>query len=92
STIFIEFMLESIQAVISNSDQVGGQESDQVKRLMSIMGNDWLSSSEMMATLGLSHKSTFRKNYLNPALQGRLIVMHDPDSPRSPKQKYKKAL
>lgn len=92
STIFIEFMLESIQAVISNSDQVDDQENDQVRKLLAVMGSGWLSSSEMMAKLKLSHKPSFRKNYLNPALQIGLIIMHNPDSPRSPKQKYKKAL
>jgi Fic family protein len=93
STIFIEFMLESILKAIKKldkSDQVNNQVSDQVKKLLSIMGDKWLSSSEMMYKLGLKHKPTFRKNYLNKALEDNLIKMFNPKSPRSPTQKYKK--
>ncbi len=71
STIFIEFMLEAIQVVlrqnIQQNDQATVQVSDQVARLLSIMKNNCLSRDEMMRELGLSHKATFRLNYLNPA-------------------------
>ena len=43
---------------------------------------------ELMATLGLAHKATFRANYLKPALVLNLIEMTDSDSPSSPKQRY----
>ena len=39
--------------------------------------------------LELSHNPTFRKNYLNPALGYELVEMHNPESPRSFKQKYR---
>ncbi len=94
STIFIEFMLDIIlhviQDVMAQSDQVSAQVSDQVKKLLKTIGNDWLSSAEIMHQLKLSHKPTFRKNYLKPALEKGLLVMSEPNSPRSPKQKYKK--
>ena len=41
-----------------------------------------------MESLGLSHRPTFRKNYLHPALEDGLIEMTMPESPRSPTQKY----
>jgi ATP-dependent DNA helicase RecG len=41
-----------------------------------------------MGKLNLSHRPTFRKNYLHPALEAGLIEMTLPDSPRSPTQKY----
>jgi hypothetical protein len=42
-----------------------------------------------MASLELQHKPTFRNNYLHPALAAELIEMTQPDSPRSPSQKYR---
>lgn len=96
STVFIVFMLqvilEAVQKVSRENDQANDQVSDQVKRLLLIVGDDWMSSTEMMHELDLSHKPTFRKNYLNPALKQGFIVMKHPDSPRSPKQRYKRAL
>jgi Fic family protein len=94
STPFIEFMLEvllkTILLSLEQNDQVDDQVSDQVKKLLDILDDEWLSVNEMMEKLGLKHKATFRKNYLNPALELKYIVMKEPDSPRSPKQKYKK--
>ncbi len=95
STPFIEFMLNSILKAIEKvllSDQVNNQVSDQVKQLLQRVNNDWLSSAEIMEKLSLKHKATFRKNYLNPALQSGLIEMREPNSPRSPKQKYRRVM
>lgn len=92
STPFIEFMLEIILDTITESmqsDQVNSYVSDQVDKLLGVMSYEWLSSSEIMKKLELSHKPTFRKNYLNPALEHGLIEMYNPESPRSPKQKYR---
>ncbi len=98
STIFIAFMLKAILQTLENasekeqSDQANVQVSDQVEKLLAVLGDGWFSAQEMMALLGLSHKPTFRKNYLQPALRVGLLVMRNPDSPRSPKQKYRKAM
>jgi len=98
STVFIAFMLKAILKSLENasnreqSDQVSVQVSDQVEKLLAVMGDDWLSAQDMMSLLGLSHKATFRKNYLRPALQAGFVVMQDPDSPRSPRQKYRKVI
>ncbi len=46
------------------------------------------SVKEMMHRLGLKHRETFLKNYLNPLIQTGLIIMTIPDKPRSPKQRY----
>jgi len=92
STPFIEFMLEIILQTIQNTlktDQVSDYVSDQVEKLLQVMDEQWLSSSEIMKKLELSHKPTFRKNYLNPALEHGLVEMREPESPRSPKQKYR---
>lgn len=88
SAVFIEFMLRVILASISTTDPVTDLVTDPVEKLLSVMGNGYLSSAQMMAKVGLSHKPTFRKNYLLPALEQGAISMSHPDSPNSPKQKY----
>ncbi len=43
-----------------------------------------------MTDLNLSHRQTFRENYLNPALEAGLIEMTNPQSPTARNQKYRK--
>ena len=92
SSIFIEFMLQAILDTLremSDSDQVDDQVSDQVKRIVTCLGKETLSAIEIMQRLGLSHRATFRKNYLNPALEADLIERTIPEKPNSSKQKYR---
>lgn len=42
-----------------------------------------------MERLGLKDRVNFKRNYLDPALVAGLIEMTQPDSPRSPTQKYR---
>lgn len=96
---FIEFMLNRIlEACHANagnqSDQVGDHVSDyvtdQVKALLKVLTNQSaMAASDLMKQLGLKHRPTFRKNYLNPALQKNWIEMTQPDKPQSPTQKYR---
>ncbi len=66
------------------------QESDQVKSLLkSISPGEEISADELMKRLGMRHRPTFRRNYLNPALAAGLMEMTQPDSPRSPTQRYR---
>jgi Fic family protein len=92
SSVFIEFMLnvilQSMRETIK-SDQVTDQVTDQVKKLLRIFDSDFLSASELMQKLNLSHRPTFRKNYLHPALNQGLIEMTVPDKPTSRLQKYR---
>ena len=98
---FVELMLgiirDSLTEVIvfgRSIDQRDNQVTDQDKtpseRLLSVLGDKTLSAMEIMCRLGLSHKPTFRKNYLNPALEQNLIERTIPDKPNSRNQKYKK--
>jgi len=92
STMFIEFMLEMIQDAISKaviSEQVTEQVTEQVKRLLFYLKDKTLGGREIMAGLELSHRPTFLYDYLQPALQGGVIEMTQPGSPRSPTQKYR---
>jgi Fic family protein len=97
---FVELMLEIIRGSIKeiasvglSTDQVTDQVSDQdetpVGRLLAALGDKTLSATELMKMLGLSHRPTFRKNYLNPALEFGLIERTIPDKPNSKNQKYK---
>lgn len=89
---FVEFMLRMILDAIASSvstDQVADQVTDQVARLLKGIGQEEASSAALMALLGLSHRPTFRDNYLNPALLGGWIERSLPESPRSPTQRYR---
>lgn len=52
--------------------------------------NEELSAADIMKKLGLSHRPTFRKNYLSPALESGLIERTIPDKPNSKNQKYRR--
>lgn len=43
----------------------------------------------LLATLNLSHRPTLIQNYLQPALEAEWVEMTQPQSPRSPTQKYR---
>ena len=96
-TEFICFMLQAIWDTLEmyamneqKIDQVTDQVTDQVKRLLSVIGKKTLSSLELMELLGLKHRPTFRRNYLNPALEAGFIEMTLPDTPTARGQKYRK--
>ena len=97
---FIEFILQMIlDAILSSNesdqdtaqarDHVTAQASDQVQRLISAMKQEDYTLAELMQLVGLSHRATFQKNYLNPAIEAGLIERTIPDKPKSPKQKYR---
>lgn len=94
STIFIEFLLSALlQAIheVTTTDQVGDQVSDQVKALLKCLAKQPLTALACMKKLGLAHRPTFRKNYLQPALDAGLIERTLPDKPNSSLQKYRLA-
>ena len=93
---FIEFILQMIfDAILSStetaqaSDQDTAQVSDQVKNLISRMDQAEYTLAELMSLLDLSHRATFQKNYLNPALEAGRVERTIPEKPKSPKQKYR---
>ncbi|WAK04408.1 Fic family protein [Methylobacter sp. YRD-M1] len=92
ATPFVEFMLQALSDTIGeavSTDQVSDHVTDQVKRLLEVIGDKEINSADLMQTLGLSHRPTFRDNYLNPALEGGWLERTQPDSPRSPTQRYR---
>ena len=105
STPFIRYMLEIILEALQSSpqetDHVTDQETDhvadhvtdhvspQVARLIEELRGGQKSRIELMAALGLSHRPTFRSNYLRPALEAGFIEMTNPESPRARNQMYR---
>lgn len=92
ATRFIEFVLAALRSALGealSTDQVTDQVSDQVIRLLALLQSGEAGASDLMDALGLSHRPTFRRNYLTPALAEGWIERTLPDSPRSPTQKYR---
>jgi len=67
-----------------------GDPEPKLQRLLDVLKGP-MSVREMMAALGFGSRDKFLKNYLSPALKSGLIEMTNPDSPKSPKQRYRKA-
>ncbi len=84
----LEIILESLE-LFENTDLVIEPVSDPVKKLISLLGNNEYSFSQLMNMMGLKHRDTFRKNYINPAIELGLIELTIPNNKNSPKQKYK---
>ena len=94
SSAFVEFLLQVILDTLQNTTVVGNDEVEEQKdplvdTLREAIGKDTLSATEIMKRLGLSHRPTFRQNYLNPALSHGVIEMTIPDKPNSRNQKYR---
>lgn len=101
SSEFVQMILQVIHDTLiayeDITDQDTDQDTDQVKtdnpnieKLLSILGNRTLSAVALMDELGLSHRQTFRDNYLNPALELGAIERTIPNKPKSRNQKYRK--
>ena len=97
SSTFVEFMLEILLDTLKEttvvgdaSDSAGKLENPYVQKLLDVLGDEALSATEIMERLGLSHRPTFRKNYLVPALARGIIEMTIPEKPKSRNQRYRK--
>ena len=92
STLFITFVLEAILEAIRKYhtiDQESDQITDQVARLLAELRDGPRSAAEVMNALGLSHRPTFRNNYIRPALEAGLVEMTHPESPTARNQRYR---
>lgn len=84
----LESILEALRQAIA-TDQVTDQVTDHVRRLLEALGEGDAGAAELMRRLGLTHRPTFRKTYREPALAAGLLERTQPDSPRSPTQRYR---
>lgn len=93
SCYFVEYMLEVILDTLKETTIVGQPHelaNPKIEKLLEALDGEELSASELMERLRLSHKPSFRRNYLNPALKLGLIEMTIPDKPKSRNQKYRR--
>lgn len=59
------------------------------KKILNVMEYEVpYTSTVLMEKLGLKSKETFRKNYMNPAMQLQLVQMTIPEKPKSRNQRY----
>ena len=67
------------------------QVTEQVRRLCIALAlaQEALGTKALMQLLGLKHRPSFLEGYLNPALQQSFVALTQPESPRSPTQKYR---
>jgi Fic family protein len=93
--VFIEFMLDMIDKILDDViDQIAKQNADTseyVKKLLKVMEYDVpYPATAIMKELGLKSRETFRKNYMNPAIEMGAVRMTLPDKPNSKNQRYVK--
>ena len=84
----IDKILDDISAQISEDQE---QLSEYIKKLLKVMEYEIpYTSKALMEKLGLKSKEGFRRNYLRPAIDMKLIRMTIPDKPNSRNQRYVK--
>lgn len=93
SNCFIEFMLKQIDLILdvvaTQISEVDAQITEYVRKLLAVMepGIPYTAAS-LMERLALHSRETFRKNYLNPAMELGMVSMTIPDKPQSRNQHY----
>ena len=78
-----------LPAVLPDTPQVTGEVTDEVRRLLEVLGTNTMTRSRSQTALGLKGQAHFRDRYLQPAIVAGLIEMTIPDKPRSSKQRYR---
>ena len=61
----------------------------QVENVLSVIGEETLSTKEIMGMIGLKDKSNFLELYLYPAIRQNLVEPVYPEKPKHPRQKYR---
>lgn len=65
------------------------QVTEQAKRLVNCILEESLSVKEILEKINLKHRPTLMNDYLNPAIENGFVEMTQPNSPKSPTQKYR---
>ncbi len=73
----------------SSTPQVPHKFSQHVETLVKCMGDTYMSSAEIMKSLGLKDRKSFSELYLNVALSKNAIERKYPDTPKHPRQQYR---
>ncbi|WP_341462850.1 Fic family protein [Bilophila wadsworthia] len=94
----MEFLLDALHVALNevvssdveHTDPDTDPDTDPVQKLLYVFREKPEQGiANPMKALGLSHKPTFRRNYLNPALSQGYLERTIPDKPNSPAQKYR---
>ena len=90
---FIMFMLKRLDAVLgevlSKPSVLYENTTPQVERLMETMEFDIpYTAVQLMGALGLKSRKSFRENYLQSAIEDKIIEMTIPDKATSRNQRY----
>lgn len=73
----------------ASTPQVPRKFSQHVETLVKCMDDTYMSSAEIMKSLGLKDRKSFSKLYLNVALSENAIKRKYPDTPKHPRQQYR---
>lgn len=73
------------EQVAATTEQV----TEQVSAVLNLLVQEEMSIKRMMMELSLTHRPNFIENYLNPCTIAGYVTMTQPDSPKSPTQKYR---
>ena len=73
----------------SSTPQVPHKFSQHVETLVKCMDDTYMSSAEIMKSLGLKDRKSFSELYLNVALSENAIERKYPDTPKHPRQQYR---
>ena len=73
----------------SSTPQVPHKFSQHVETLVKCLDDTYMSSAEIMKSLGLKDRKSFSKLYLNVALSENAIKRKYPDTPKHPRQQYR---
>ena len=73
----------------SSTPQVPHKFSQHVETLVKCMGDTYMSSAEIMKSLGSKDRKSFSELYLNVALSENAIERKYPDTPKHPRQQYR---
>jgi len=83
-----QFSENFLRMAFPSIEKVTPQVTPQVERLIKVMVGE-LNRKELQEKLKLSDREYFRLNYLQPALEAKVIEMTISDKPRSSKQRYR---
>ena len=73
----------------SNTPQVPHKFSQHVETLILYFNDGYMTSAEIMGTIGLKDRKSFSELYLNAALSEKAIERKYPNTPRHPRQQYR---
>ena len=76
-----------VEGTSSTSNSTSNSTSEKILRLVRVVKGE-MSIKEIMAELGMNSRPMFLNNYLTPAIKAGLVKMTQPDSPKSPTQRY----